>query len=204
MVKIKICGITVPVEIEYANELLPDFIGFVFAQSRRRISPGQAADLKEKLCPAVRTVGVFVNEEIKTIQKLCSQNILDLVQLHGDEDAAYLEALKKKISKPVIRAVRVQSREDVEKALALPADFVLFDAYRPGSYGGTGEAFDAELLAGYCKPFFLAGGLNENNIASSIRASHTYCVDISSGAETDGKKDRIKMKTIINTVRSVK
>ena len=203
MVKVKICGITLPQEIEYANELLPDYAGFVFAPSKRRITPAHAAGLKACLSPGIKTVGVFVNQDMDTVKKLCRENIIDLVQIHGDEDAAYLEALKKETGKPVIRAVRVRTRADVQNALTLPADFVLFDAYRPGSYGGTGEAFDPELLAGYDRPFFLAGGLNENNIASSVRASRPYCVDISSGAETDGKKDRIKMQKIINTVRSV-
>lgn len=203
MAKIKICGITIPEEIEYANELLPDYIGFVFARSRRQITAGQAADLKKKLAPGIQTIGVFVNQDLSTIKNLCGMGILDIVQIHGDEDAAYLRALKQETGKPVIRAVRVRSAEDVEKAFALPADYVLFDAYRPDSYGGTGESFDPGLLAGYTMPFFLAGGLNENNIASSIRISRPYCVDVSSGAETDGKKDRIKMRSIINTVRSV-
>jgi phosphoribosylanthranilate isomerase len=201
--KIKICGITSPEEIEFANELLPDYIGFVFAESRRRITPAQAAALKANLSPSVLAAGVFVNQDIGEIRELCEAGVLDLVQIHGDEDAAYLEALKKEINKPVIRAVRVRTRADVKNAVHIPADFILFDAYRRDSYGGTGATFDLELLEGFKRPFFLAGGLDQNNIAQSVRRIRPYCADVSSGAETDGKKDRRKMQNIINTVRSV-
>jgi len=202
MTRIKICGLTSPEEIGYANELLPDYAGFVFAPSRRRITIDQAVVLRLALSPAVRSVGVFVNEEISVIKKL--RGVLHLVQIHGDEDEAYLRALKKEVGLPVIRAVRVRSAEDIQKALAIPADYILFDAYSPAGYGGTGVTFGWELVAGFPRPFFLAGGLDGDNAADAVQAAAPFCVDLSSGAETDGKKDRQKMQKIISAVRSVK
>jgi phosphoribosylanthranilate isomerase len=201
-VKIKICGLTNPQEISYANELLPDYVGFVFAPSKRQIDPGQAALLKLALSPAVKTVGVFVNEEIAAIKKL--RPALDLVQIHGDEDNEYLSFLKKEVGLPIIRAVRVRREEDVQNALFIPADYILFDAYSPAGYGGTGESFSWDLVRGFPRPFFLAGGLHAGNIAQAARTAAPFCLDVSSGAETKGKKDKEKMQKIIQTVRSVK
>lgn len=202
MTRIKICGLTTPEETGYANELMPDYIGFVFAPGRRRIAHGQAVLLRLALSPAIQTVGVFVNEEIAAIKKL--RGALDLVQIHGDEDEAYLKALKKEVGLPLIRAVRVRSEEDVRGALQLPADYILFDAYSPAGYGGTGETFGWDLVRGFPRPFFLAGGLNAGNIADAVRTAAPFCADVSSGAEAGGKKDRQKMKEIIRAVRSVR
>ena len=200
--KIKICGLRTPEEINYTNELQPDYIGFVFASSKRRITPEQAILLKLSLSPAIQTVGVFVNEEIGSIKKI--RPALDFVQIHGDEDVSYLAALKKEVGLPVIRAVRVRRKEDVQNALLLPADYILFDAYSPEGYGGTGEHFNWDLVRDFPRPFFLAGGLNAGNISDAVLSASPFCVDVSSGAETDGKKDRQKMLQIIQTVRSVK
>jgi len=200
MTKIKICGLTIPEEVGYANELMPDYVGFVFAPSKRRITPGQAVLLRLALSPAIQTTGVFVNEEIPAIKKL--RGVLDLVQIHGD--VAYLKALKKEVGLPVIRAVRVRSEQDVKNALQLPADYILFDSCSPAGYGGTGETFCWSLVKGFPRPFFLAGGLNAANIADAARAAAPFCADVSSGAETNGKKDRQKMEEIIHAVRSVR
>jgi phosphoribosylanthranilate isomerase len=202
MTKIKICGLTTTEEIGYANELKPDYAGFVFAPSRRRIDPRQAALLRLTLSPSIQTVGVFVNEEIPSIKKL--RGVLDFVQVHGDEDEFYLKALKKEVGLPVIRAVRIRSEDDVKSALQIPADYILFDAYSPAAYGGTGETFGWDLVRGFPRPFFLAGGLNAENITDALRTAAPFCADVSSGAETDGKKDRRKMQKIIEAVRSVK
>jgi phosphoribosylanthranilate isomerase len=202
MTKIKICGLTTPEEAGYANELCPDYVGFVFAPSKRRLMPEQAMIIKLALSPSIKTAGVFVNEEIAQIKKL--RAMLDLVQIHGDEDEAYLKTLKKEVGLPIIRAVRVRSEQDVQNALESPADYILFDAYSPSGYGGTGETFGWELVRGFPRPFFLAGGLDAQNIAEAVRVAAPYCVDVSSGAETEGKKDRQKMQKIIQAVRSVK
>ncbi len=202
MTKIKICGLTIPEEIGYANELHPDYVGFVFAPSKRQLTPAQAILLKLALSSVVKTVGVFVNEEIAVIKKL--RGILDLVQIHGDEDETYLKTLKKEVGLPIIRAVRVRSKKDVQNALAIPADYILFDSQSSSGYGGTGETFCWELVRDFPRPFFLAGGLDSGNVAEAIRTAAPYCVDVSSGAEAEGKKDREKIQKIIEAVRSVK
>lgn len=203
MARIKICGLTRPCDIEYANDLRPDFIGFVFASSKRQISPEAAASLKSGLNKEIKAVGVFVNEPIENIAALCSENVIDMIQLHGDEDAAYINALRAKISNPVIRAGRVQAPADVQAALACHADYILFDTYRKGIAGGTGEAFSWDLAAGFPRPFFLAGGLSPQNLKRAIRSCSPFCVDVSSGAETDEKKDKQKMQRLIEIARSV-
>ena len=152
----------------------------------------------------IKAVGVFVNEDIGIIQKLCRKNVIDIIQIHGDEDADYLLALKRAVATPMIRAVRVQNESDVKNTITLPADYTLFDTYQKGSYGGTGKPFDWRLLAEYPKPFFLAGGLCLENLESAVNACRPWCVDVSSGAEADGKKDRQKMQRIIELAGSVK
>jgi len=203
MAKIKICGITTQDEITYANALQPDYIGFVLAPSKRHVSPETAANLKASLSPDIQAVGVFVNADIKTIQELCSSNVIDSVQIHGDEDAAYLQMLKKAIPNTIIRAVRVQNEADIKNALSIAADYILFDTYQAGSYGGTGAAFNWKLLAGYPTPFILAGGLCAENLQNALSACSPWCVDVSGGAETAGKKDMQKMQQIIQIARSV-
>lgn len=203
MAKIKICGLTQPRDIEYANELKPDYIGFVFAPSKRQVSRETAAFLKDGLRREIQAVGVFVNEEIKNIAALCRRNVIDIIQLHGEEDAAYVKALGQAVPNPLIRAIRVQTQADLQNALTLDADYILFDAYKKGVPGGTGEAFNWDLATGFPNPFFLAGGLNEENLEQAIRACSPYCVDVSSGAETDGKKDRQKMQRLIEIARRV-
>ncbi len=203
MAKIKICGITEPREIEYANAFVPDYIGFVFAPSKRQVSPQAALLLKNSLRKEIQAVGVFVNAKIETIAALCRNSVIDIVQLHGEEDAAYLLALRQAVSNPVIRSVRVQTEADIQTALLPDADYMLFDTYKKGVPGGTGETFNWNVAAGFPRPFFLAGGLNPENLQEAIRACNPYSVDVSSGAETEGKKDRGKMQRLIEITRSV-
>lgn len=200
MTKIKICGLTRQEDIDIVNEVLPDYIGFVFAESRRRVSPEEAAALKMRLDERIRAVGVFVNADIADIEALCRNSVIDLVQLHGDEDSDYIAALMKKISCPVIKAVRVQSTQQVLDTAALPVDYLLLDTYKKDAYGGTGTVFDYKLIPKLDKPFFLAGGLNAGNIKEAMAAS-PYCLDISSGVETDGVKDGAKIREIVGTIR---
>lgn len=200
MLKVKICGLTRNQDVDIVNEVLPDYIGFVFAESRRKVTPAQAAALKSRLDQRVRSVGVFVNASIEEIISLYNDGVVDLVQLHGDEDAAYLAGLKKKIGCPVIKAVRVRSAQDVLEAEALPSNYLLLDAYKKEAYGGTGEAFDYALIPDIKKPFFIAGGLNAGNIAKAA-ALKPYCLDVSSGVETDGVKDAAKIWEIVRIIR---
>lgn len=204
MSKIKICGLRRMEDISFVNEYRPDYIGFVFSESRRQVTPEQAQALKEALHPKIQAVGVFVNKPVPFIVQLVKQHIIDLVQLHGDEDADYLSALKKAAGCPVIKAVRVQSREQVTQAQKLPCDYLLLDAFSKSSYGGTGSSFDWSIIPKeLSKPFFLAGGLSCENIAQAAGLVRPYCLDVSSGAETNGVKDRSKIKKIIETVRGV-
>lgn len=203
MSKIKICGLSRVCDIEFANKYKPDYIGFVFAKSKRQITDKQAIKLKSLLNPSILAVGVFVNDNIERIDTLCRNGIIDIVQLHGDEDEAYINVLKSRVENPIIKAVRVQSAEDILKAEALPCDFLLLDTYIKGTYGGSGNTFDHNMIPPIQKPFFVAGGLNANNIDSVCNRGF-YGLDISSGVETDGFKDETKIKQVIEIIRSEK
>lgn len=201
MTKIKICGLSRIEDIESVNAVLPDYIGFVFAESKRKVSYEQARYLKDLLDERIRVVGVFVNAGIKDIVNLYQKRVVDLVQLHGDEDEKYIEALKAQISCPVVKAVRVKSEDEIKKARDLPVNYLLLDTYQKDLYGGSGKVFDWSLISGINKPFFLAGGLNSGNIKSALKY-RPYCLDISSGVETEGKKDGNKIKELVRLVRS--
>jgi len=199
--KIKICGIKTFKDIEYINEAQPDYIGFVFAKSKRRVDFNLACLLKTRLDQHIQAIGVFVNEDITFIKKICDRNIIDIVQIHGDEDEEYISTLKKAVCKPIIKAVRVKERMN---KLYNYADYILFDTFSKVEYGGTGESFSWNMIKGYLKPFFLAGGLSYSNVADAIHLAQPYCVDISSGVETNGFKDRQKIIDVVNLVRSVR
>lgn len=184
-----------------ANRLKPDFIGFVFAESRRRITPEQAAGMKQELLPEIRSVGVFVNEETERIVSLAESGVLDLIQLHGDEDETYLRRLKERTGKPVIKAVRVRGREDILQARKLPCEYLLLDTYKAGEYGGSGEAFCWDQIPEMEKPFFLAGGLRAENIGEALGRCRPWAVDVSSSVETDGRKDERKVRRFMEAVR---
>lgn len=204
MTAIKICGLRSLSDIEVANQLGPDYIGFVFAKSRREISDDLAIRLRENTSPAIKTVGVFVNEDIDRIVNLCQSNTIDLVQLHGDEDGDYIKKLRSMIPNRIIKAIRVRNKHDIEKARNFQCDYLLFDTYSPKDYGGSGKTFDWTLIDGISKPFFLAGGLNSCNVEEAITKCKPYGVDVSSGVETDGYKDKEKIREFIMKVRSAK
>ena len=213
MQKIKLCGMMKPCDIEYANRVKPDFVGFIFANTRRKISAAQAKQFREALDAGIPAVGVFVNEDISVITSLVQNGCIDLIQLHGEEDADYIRRLREVCDVPVIKAVKVQTVEQIRQAAALPVDYLLLDTYRKGVLGGTGEAFDWELLreakaaAGdtaegelFGKPYFLAGGLHAGNLREAA-ALGSYGLDVSSGIETDGSKDFTKMVEVMELVR---
>ncbi len=202
MTKIKLCGLSRMEDILAVNKIRPDYAGFVFAKSKRQVTPAQAEQLSGMLLPQIRSVGVFVNAELELIAYLCGEHIIDMVQLHGDEDTAYIEKLQGTISCPVIKAVRARSREQIREAEALPCDYLLLDTYTPGEYGGSGKQFDLSLVPALTKPFFLAGGLGPETVAERIRQVKPYGVDASSSLETDGVKDRRKMAAFAAAVRT--
>lgn len=197
MTKIKLCGLTRDVDIMYANELLPDYIGFVFAhKSRRYIAPEKAELLHDQLDSRIASVGVFVNEEIDVVVSLVKRNIIDAVQLHGNEDEGYISELREKAECPIIKAFYIRSEEDVEIANKSSADFILLD-----SGCGSGVVFDHRLLKKVSRPYFLAGGLTPDNLSEVIDEYHPFGVDASSSLETDGFKDKNKMTAFVNAVR---
>lgn len=197
MTKIKICGLRREQDIRYANELMPDYIGFVFLKGKMRyVTFEEAARLRSLLDPAIPAVGVFVNEPAENVIRLLQAGTIQIAQLHGQEDEAYIEELRRAADHCIIRAFAVRSSEDIHRAFAFPADYPLLDNGK-----GTGETFDWSLFHEQEKPFFLAGGLSPENVKEAIECFHPYAVDVSSGVETDGYKDYEKMKAFMDAVR---
>ncbi|KUO78422.1 MAG: N-(5'-phosphoribosyl)anthranilate isomerase [Desulfosporosinus sp. BRH_c37] len=196
--KIKICGLFRDIDIDYVNEAKPDYIGFVFAKSRRQVSVEWAEAIRPRLRSEITPIGVFVNESLANVAKLLKDNIIEMAQLHGNENENYIKELKSLTDKLIIKAVRVLSPEDIEEAQHTVADFLLLD----NGPGGTGESFDWSLVSKVKKPFFLAGGLKADNIEQAIVATSPYAVDLSSGVETDGLKDREKILEIVRRMRN--
>lgn len=197
MTKIKICGLRREQDIRYANELMPDYIGFVFLKGKMRyVTFQEAAHLRSLLDPAIPAVGVFVNEPAENVIRLLQAGTIQIAQLHGQEDEAYIEELRRAGDHCIIRAFAVRSSEDIHRAFAFPADYPLLDNGK-----GTGETFDWSLFQEQEKPFFLAGGLSPENVKEAIECFHPYAVDVSSGVETDGFKDYEKMKAFMDAVR---
>ncbi|MCH5269540.1 MAG: phosphoribosylanthranilate isomerase [Lachnospiraceae bacterium] len=197
--QIKICGLFRPVDADYVNEAMPDYAGLVFwEKSRRKVNREQAADLRKSLHPDIRTVGVFVDEEPDYIIELLKADILDIAQLHGQETEEQVCYIKERSGKPVWKAVEVKSADDIEKWNTSAADCLLFD----GGKGG-GNPFAWELLQCAKRPFFLAGGLDLGRIQMAAELPGLLGIDISSGVETDGYKDREKILQIVRQVRNM-
>lgn len=200
MTRIKICGLRRPEDIGAVNGLQPEFIGFVFFPgSKRYVEPEEARDLKAGLAPGIKAVGVFVDEEPETVARLLEEGIIDIAQLHGHEDEAYLAGLRQLTDKPLIKAFRIRSAEDALQAQASSAEAILLDAG-----AGDGKTFDWNWLAAVTRPYFLAGGLNPENVSRAVEKLHPYAVDVSSGVETDGVKDLFKMRAFVRAVREGK
>lgn len=199
-VKIKLCGMFRECDIDYANEAQPDYIGFVleFPKSHRSIDKTTAQRLRSRLSPEIKTVGVFVNSPETTCAEYANCGIIDLIQLHGGEDKDYIRRLRELTGAPIIKAVKVRSADDIAQAQTLGADFLLLD-----NGTGTGQSFDHSLIDRELirQPFFLAGGLTPENLRRAALDIRPYCVDLSSGIETDRVKDREKMLAAVRAVR---
>ncbi len=200
MAKIKICGIYREEDIGYVNEVKPDYVGFIvnYPKSHRSVSIEMAQSLREKLDSSIEAVGVFVNEDIEIVINAAKSGIFDLIQLHGSEDDAYIRRVSRKGGKPVIKAFIVKDASDVQNAKRSPADYLLFDKGM-----GKGVPFDWRLISGFERPFFLAGGIDNANVSMAIMMGKPYAVDVSSGVETDGRKDFKKIKDIVSTVHQI-
>ena len=199
MTKIKLCGLSRSCDIEWANALKPDFAGFVFAKkSRRYVTPEDARALRADLDPGIRAVGVFVREDPEIVAALLNSGLIDLAQLHGGEDDACILRLRALTDRPLIQAFRVDSPADLIRAKASLADHILLD----NGPGGTGTTFDWRHLQGFDRPYLLAGGLSPENVEIAVKTLRPWAVDVSSGIETDGKKDYNKMKAFVEAVRA--
>ena len=225
MPKIKMCGISKVETISAIVDAKPDYMGLVFAPSKRQVTVDQAKTLVEELHKQyanrynrdaeqysnqtlihqeyIKTVGVFVNETVENLLKIAEEVKLDVIQLHGDEDESFIQTLKEQSNVEVWKAVQVRSAADAEVWIDSSADMLLFDAYHKDERGGTGEVFDWASLDEFERPFMLAGGIDSTNVARAIRTVRPYGIDISSGIETDGVKDDEKIKAFTNIVRTI-
>ena len=217
--KVKMCGISKVETIPAVVEAKPDYMGLVFAPSKRQVTVDQAKTLVEELHKQytkrynngaeqsnddeIKTVGVFVNETLDNLVTIATEVNLDAVQLHGDEDEAFIQSLKERTNVEVWKAVQIRSAADAEAWIDSSADMLLFDAYHKDERGGTGEVFDWSCLDVFERPFMLAGGIDSTNVARAIRTVRPYGIDISSGIEIDGVKDDEKIKAFTNVVRTI-
>lgn len=193
MTKVKICGLSTPEAVTTAVEEGADYIGFVFAKSKRQVSLEQAHGLAKGVTGQTKIVGVFVSPSLEELEEAISQVPLDIVQIHGTFD----EALIPKISVPVIRAIQISDSESQVKS---QADYLLFDA----PIAGSGQTFDWQLLDDKQieQDYFIAGGLTVDNVAEAKETFQPYALDVSSGVETDGHKDLDKIKAFIERVKA--
>lgn len=197
MTKIKLCGMRNAADIEVVNQLKPDYIGFILAPQFWRYVPSETvARLRAALDPAIQVVGVFVNQDVNEVARLLKEGTIDVAQLHGQEDEAYIAALRQMTDKPIFKAFKINTPEAVAAANASSADCVLLD-----SGTGTGTVFDWSLLEQIRRPYFLAGGLHPGNVESAVRTLQPYGVDVSSGIETDKRKAPEKMAAFVAAVR---
>ena len=217
--KVKMCGISKVETIPAVVEAKPDYMGLVFAPSKRQVTVDQAKILVEELHrgyakkygsdtehdknDTIKTVGVFVNETLDNLVRIADTANLDAVQLHGDEDEAFIQSLKERTNVEVWKAIQIRTAADTEKWIDSSADMLLFDAYHKDERGGIGEVFDWSSLDAFERPFMLAGGINSTNVARAIRTVRPYGIDISSGIETNGVKDDEKITAFTKIVKSI-
>lgn len=211
--KIKICGLKRIEDVDYVNQSCPDYIGFVFAGVKRKIDFETAQALKQRLDDTIPAVGVFVNADIGLIRKLVEAHVIDVVQLHGDEDLQYINALCAELKSrvgdrhvPIVKAVRVVNMQQVQEADRLPVDYLLLDAFKEDEYGGSGKVFDHTLIPKLSKPYFLAGGISTENVLDILNVLQEkgilpYCIDVSSSVETAGVKDKEKIAELVRLVK---
>ena len=210
--KVKMCGISKVETIPAIVDAKPDYMGLVFAPSKRQVTVEQAKILIEELhkqcinhydIKVVKTVGVFVNETLDNLVRIADTANLDAVQLHGDEDEAFIQSLKERTNVEVWKAIQIRTAADTEKWIDSSAEMLLFDAYHKDERGGTGEVFDWSSLDAFERPFMLAGGIDSTNVARAIRTVRPYGIDISSGIETNGVKDDEKITAFTKIVKSI-
>lgn len=203
MTKIKLCGLRRSEDVAMVNRALPNFAGFVFAQGKRQVTPETARTLRRQLDPRIRAVGVFVKAPVAEMAALANEGTIQCIQLHGDEDGDYIRELRWRTKAPLIKVLRVKDAASLTGLDAWDCEYFLLDTFSGSQFGGMGKAFDHSLLAQakIPRPFFLAGGLNPDNVAEAIRECVPYGVDTSSGIETAGVKDEEKIRAFMRAVR---
>lgn len=198
MAKIKICGIMRTADVEVVNQYLPDYCGFVLSRPfKRYISKDAARHFKDMLDERIKAVGVFVDTPPDEAAGFAEEGIIEEIQLHGHEDDRYILNLKKLTDVPVTKAFTIRSENDLKRAAESKADYVLLD-----NGTGTGESFDWTLIRDIGRDFGIAGGLNPDNVAEVIKKFNPYLVDVSTGVETEGVKDALKVKKFIDNARA--
>ena len=198
MVKIKICGLRRLEDVEMVNRHKPDYIGFVFADSKRKVSHEFAAHMKDNLSSDIISVGVFVDAEIDEIVELFDDGVIDIAQLHGSESEDYIRNLKERTDYKlkIINAIEMSDELDLLEYDNSIADYLLLDSGK-----GSGKTFDWSLIRDDLdKEFFLAGGIDVSNVGEAIRKFNPYAIDLSSSLETDGFKDESKIRAIMEVV----
>lgn len=198
MTQIKICGIKRDEDVDYINELKPDYCGFIvnFPKSHRSLDIDELKSLAQAVDGGIKRVGVFVNNDINSISRLLNEDIIHIAQLHGSEDESYINNLRNLTSKPIIKAFTIKSQDDVLNATRSSADYILLDKGQ-----GSGETFDWSLISSIDRPWFLAGGLGPDNLEEAIKTIRPYAVDLSSSVETNKVKDKDKISKVIDIVR---
>jgi len=200
MTKIKLCGLKRPCDIEYVNELVPEYVGFVFAKSSRRyVSESQAQLLRKQLKDGIIPVGVFVDEDMDKIVELVDKKVIQAVQLHGNENNNFIDELRRRTDVAILKAFKIKDRKDVMDANKCSADYVLLD-----SGEGSGKRFDWTCIQEVRRPYFLAGGLTPENVKIAVTTFAPFAVDASSSLETEGFKDKDKMTAFVRAVRERK
>jgi phosphoribosylanthranilate isomerase len=201
MTRVKVCGIKREEEARWAFEAGADAVGFVFANSKRRIDVESAARISASLPPHILKIGVFVNESKENMEEIFGTVNLDYVQLHGDESVLFCEDL----NLPLIKAISIKEKEDINGVNHYPGGMVLLDSGKGPFRGGNGTTFNWDYIEAMTvsQQLILAGGLNPENVQEAITKVRPYMVDVSSGVETDGRKDREKIESFIRKAKSV-
>lgn len=200
-VKIKICGLRTPEDVAVVNEVKPDFCGFIveYPKSFRSLSRDDLRRLTKHVDPDILSVGVFVNMPVELVSSLLKEGTIGAAQLHGQEDEAYIQELRRRTDRPLIKAFSIKTKEDIARALSSSADYILLDQ---GS-GGTGKTFDWSLVPRIERPFFLAGGLSMENMKEAISRVQPWGVDLSSSLETERRKDPEKIRRTVELIRGI-
>ncbi|HBH11622.1 MAG: N-(5'-phosphoribosyl)anthranilate isomerase [Clostridiales bacterium 38_11] len=208
MIKVKICGLRNVDDVKLVNEFLPDYVGFVLAESKRKVSVESLQKLIANLDTRISAVGVFVDADIQLIEKTLKHG-LRVIQLHGNEDPIYLRQLlllKNNYDFEIWKAIRIDHQTEKEVLEEIESyeitDRFLLDKKSDTSYGGTGESFQWANYKNisHKHSIILAGGLNPENVRKGIDTVKPYCIDVSSGVETDNKKDRRKIEDFLQII----